>query len=561
MLKGEVAAMKRLDHSFVINLHFAFDDPKKCYLVMDLKTGGDLRYYLKKRYLFEEVDVAFYVACISSALEHIHSQGVIHRDVKPENILLDERGYPYLTDFGVAHVQEEGSRCLVSTLASGTRQYLAPEVFTKTHIHGPEMDFWSLGVVAYELLFGRRPFEKHCPIAMINYLERALAAKRKFTRELHARQLSSRSMDADSPVLRERSIEASHELPFAPASNYEVGSPPRSLHSSASTRPNSEATTGERGSLAFCSSVSYSRPSNYESLSEVDKQYDDDKAMGTVSQSSDGRQSFGGRSSPGFEDAEIIVVPSIREKPFPSPKHSSKSVLARAKLPSLKAASLTGSPRQMLQSPPPSVGSVPTPSPFPIPENAFEKMGMLPASWCSSRSHFNDNITLESCSDEESSSMPLSSQKQYSPGNHWLVDDGRLCSQLRVSVPKINPWLGELTDDGIDVLKGLFDIRPSCRLGARNIGMLRAHNWFRRFNLNWSSLLERSHRPNFQPGKRFVKDAMEAMGNSMYGHCLGQPDQLVQSDYDAGVPQFEAFEDFSYIASRHKELFKQSQRG
>ena len=90
---------------------------------MDLKTGGDLRYYLRKKAIFEEKDVAFYVSCISAALNHIHSHNIIHRDVKPgeisferhtlsypswllsdedfffaENIILDERGYPHLAE-------------------------------------------------------------------------------------------------------------------------------------------------------------------------------------------------------------------------------------------------------------------------------------------------------------------------------------------------------------------------------------------------------------------------------------------------------------------------------
>lgn len=83
MIFSELEAMKRLDHPAVVNLHFSFHDRRRCFFVMDLMTGGDLRYYLRKRYLFEEGDVAFYVACISSALEHIHSRNVIHRDVKP----------------------------------------------------------------------------------------------------------------------------------------------------------------------------------------------------------------------------------------------------------------------------------------------------------------------------------------------------------------------------------------------------------------------------------------------------------------------------------------------
>ena len=65
-------------------------------MVLDLKCGGDLRYYLRKKIVFDEKDVAFYVACLSSALHHIHSMKILHRDVKPENIILDERGYPHL---------------------------------------------------------------------------------------------------------------------------------------------------------------------------------------------------------------------------------------------------------------------------------------------------------------------------------------------------------------------------------------------------------------------------------------------------------------------------------
>mmetsp|Transcript_30899 Transcript_30899/g.44386 ORF Transcript_30899/g.44386 Transcript_30899/m.44386 type:complete len:298 (-) Transcript_30899:1041-1934(-) len=140
MIMGELRALKKVDHPLIISLHFAFQDREKCYFVMDLKTGGDLRYYLRKKIMFEENDVAFYVSCISSALHHIHSQNIIHRDVKPENIILDERGYPHLADFGVAHVQSSSSASqpLTCSLASGTKQYLAPEVFTKGHVHGLE---------------------------------------------------------------------------------------------------------------------------------------------------------------------------------------------------------------------------------------------------------------------------------------------------------------------------------------------------------------------------------------------------------------------------------------
>jgi serine/threonine protein kinase len=127
MIFSELNALSKIEHPFVVKLHYAFHDKYSCYFVFDLKTGHDLRYYLKRNVVFEEKHVALYIACISSALNHIHKRGVIHRDVKPENIILDVHGFPHLIDFGVAHVQDEQNEGpLVSKLASGTKQYLAP---------------------------------------------------------------------------------------------------------------------------------------------------------------------------------------------------------------------------------------------------------------------------------------------------------------------------------------------------------------------------------------------------------------------------------------------------
>ena len=87
MLMNELWSLQKLDHPFIIRLHFAFHDSASCFFVFDLKTGGDLRHYLRKKLLFEEQDVAFYVACLSSALDYIHSKGILHRDVKPGRML------------------------------------------------------------------------------------------------------------------------------------------------------------------------------------------------------------------------------------------------------------------------------------------------------------------------------------------------------------------------------------------------------------------------------------------------------------------------------------------
>jgi serine/threonine protein kinase len=182
MLMTELLAHKQVEsHQFIVNMKSAFHDYEICYMSFDLCVGGDLRYHLRRGHQFNEEATAFIVACIGSALHHIHGKGIIHRDVKPENILLDDYGFALLADFGVAHVKPTGAQQHTNAgvedddycyLTSGTKQYLAPEVFTKSHRHNYSADFWSLGVVTYELLHGSRPFEKHCPLPFVQYLER-----------------------------------------------------------------------------------------------------------------------------------------------------------------------------------------------------------------------------------------------------------------------------------------------------------------------------------------------------------------------------------------------------
>ena len=139
---------------FISNLFFSFQDFKFLYLVLDYLPGGDLRYHLIKREIsFTEPKIKFLVACIVSALEHIHSHKVIHRDVKPENLVFDQEGYLRLTDFGISKVSK--GNCME---VSGTPGYMAPEVLNELS-HNQVADFYSLGVIAYELFNNRRPLE------------------------------------------------------------------------------------------------------------------------------------------------------------------------------------------------------------------------------------------------------------------------------------------------------------------------------------------------------------------------------------------------------------------
>jgi serine/threonine protein kinase len=173
LINNEIKALKLCaKHPYICNLYYSFTHEQISYLVLDLFVGGDLRYHLKKGVIFSEQIAAFLITCVASALEFLHCKGILHRDIKPDNILMDENGFPSLTDFGICHLSKDVLKeNHVCDLSSGTRQYVAPEVLTSTHLHGCSADYWGLGVLAYELIYGERPFEDRCPEDFIDYIE------------------------------------------------------------------------------------------------------------------------------------------------------------------------------------------------------------------------------------------------------------------------------------------------------------------------------------------------------------------------------------------------------
>ncbi|KAJ3411469.1 hypothetical protein HDV05_002158 [Chytridiales sp. JEL 0842] len=139
---------------FVCNLRYAFQDDENMFMVLDLMLGGDLRFHLERMGTMPEDMVKFYVAEISSGLSYLHSKLIVHRDLKPDNVLLDENGHASITDFNIAvHYKEEKPL----TAVAGSMAYMAPEVLGRKGYFNA-VDWWSLGVVAFELLCGKRPF-------------------------------------------------------------------------------------------------------------------------------------------------------------------------------------------------------------------------------------------------------------------------------------------------------------------------------------------------------------------------------------------------------------------
>jgi serine/threonine protein kinase len=134
-------------------MNCAFQDFENLYLVMDLLTGGDLRYHTCKYRRFSEIKTRFFFACIILGLEYIHSNNIIHRDIKPENLVFDDKGYLRITDFGVAKIRKEDN----SSETSGTPGYMAPEVLLAIN-HSFPVDFFAIGIMGYEFIYGERPY-------------------------------------------------------------------------------------------------------------------------------------------------------------------------------------------------------------------------------------------------------------------------------------------------------------------------------------------------------------------------------------------------------------------
>ena len=165
----EKKILQSLDFPFLVGMVFCFQTVERIYFIMPFVRGGELFQHLRNEKFFPEEKVKFYAAIIGLSLDYLHNNGIVYRDIKPENILMDEDGYLKLADFGMAKILHNDEKAMSFC---GTPEYLAPEIITGEG-HNHAADWWSYGILIYEMLCGIPPFYNENVEKMYQLIERA----------------------------------------------------------------------------------------------------------------------------------------------------------------------------------------------------------------------------------------------------------------------------------------------------------------------------------------------------------------------------------------------------
>ena len=195
---NEKRIMMEVRCPYVARLYRTFRDSRYLYLLVEACLGGELWTVLRNKSRFDDHTARFYTACVVEAFEYLHSQGIIYRDLKPENLLLDGRGYVKLVDFGFAKRIGFGRK---TWTFCGTPEYVPPEIIMNKG-HDFSADYWSLGILIFELLTGSPPFTGDDPMKTYNNILKGLESisfPSRFPRNAHA---LIRKLCRDNPTER-----------------------------------------------------------------------------------------------------------------------------------------------------------------------------------------------------------------------------------------------------------------------------------------------------------------------------------------------------------------------
>lgn len=188
-LLNEIWTLSLTDSPFVVKLEGLAQDERYLFIGLEFVPGGELLSLVRSKGRVSSPTAAFYAGGVLLAIAHLHSKQIIYRDLKPENVVLDGRGYPKLVDFGLAKVSQH-----TYTLC-GTPEYTAPEVILQKG-HGCSVDWWALGVFLYELLVGQDPFGDPDPLEVYQNI---LEARIRFPKSIEkdARSLIKKLLERD----------------------------------------------------------------------------------------------------------------------------------------------------------------------------------------------------------------------------------------------------------------------------------------------------------------------------------------------------------------------------
>lgn len=178
---SERNVMSKTNHPFIIKLNYSFQTQTRLFLVLDFCPNGDLCSHINIEQRIDEERTRFYSACILLALQDLHRRNIIFRDLKPDNVLIDEAGFAMLTDFGLAKETVEDQDNNKSFC--GSFAYLAPEIIMQSG-HGKSVDWYLFGVMIYEMLTGLPPYyEKNRKNIIQNILRAPLRIPKDLTPE------------------------------------------------------------------------------------------------------------------------------------------------------------------------------------------------------------------------------------------------------------------------------------------------------------------------------------------------------------------------------------------